>query len=316
MKLGVKVINKTSNTEYDPENFGILVDDSIDVVSKKIFLSQKESDIYMYHPNLLQMEVKVKDTFTILKDGLYLLQYYDDISDPVIYIKSLYEVIKKEEAYDLYTLLKGQSNEIDTLFYKLQNDFPLLTTDDLQIVIYTKLLDFVKENSDMINVIGEDTLVYIKADIKEYKNTILKAWKAGQRYYNDNLKLSNTFYEYIHKQDSFQYYPKNNKNEPEFVFTNIAFSIHGNQYDSKPSGKFIKLSHIFNVLELSNEIPFIVYNEHIKRNPRIKIYNNLTDLLPKNVIKSWVLNENIKRKSISYKKVRGLLLKYKIKLLF
>ena len=272
MKLGVKVINKTSNTEYDPENFGILVDDSIDVVSKKIFLSQKESDIYMYHPNLLQMEVKVKDTFTILKDGLYLLQYYDDISDPVIYIKSLYEVIKTEEAYDLYTLLKGQSNEIDTLFYKLQNDFPLLTTDDLQIVIYTKLLDFVKENSDMINVIGEDTLVYIKADIKEYKNTILKAWKAGQRYYNDNLKLSNTFYEYIHNQDSFQYYPKNNKNEPEFVFTNIAFSIHGNQYDSKPSGKFIKLSHIFNVLELSN-----VTNSMRNIPEKWKSSNNLID---------------------------------------
>ena len=67
------------------------------------------------------------------------------------------------------------------------------------------------------------------------------------------------------------------------------------------------------MLELSDDIPMIAYNDSPRRDPKIKIYNRLLDTLNENSIKSWILNEKKKIQKASYKKIRGLMIKYRLK---
>jgi hypothetical protein len=116
----------------------------------------------------------------------------------------------------------------------------------------------------------------------------------------------------VYSLNSKKYYENTSSliNLPNFNYTSINFIIKNKDYEEGVEGKFIKLQQIFNLLELSDNIPLIAFNDSPRRDPKIKIYNKLVNDLSENSIKSWILNEKKKLKRASYKKVRGLMIKY------
>ena len=68
-------------------------------------------------------------------------------------------------------------------------------------------------------------------------------------------------------------------------------------------GKFIKLDKIFNVLELTPDIPFVALNLNSSGEPKIKVYNKLMEEVSDKEFKMWILNEKKKLNQMSYKKV-------------
>lgn len=313
MSLGIKIIDKFTNNilNLDKVKFGILIDDSIRVIKEKIFTFLG----FQYYPNFLKLEVKKDDKYLILLNHSSLEFSLND--DPSIYVSTIFNITDKNEylqydlsPYSLYNKLKEDNIYINNLYEDLLKEFIDLTMDDLIIIINMKMIDFVNEPGNEM-ILSQSEKENIIKEITTHFNNIEIELKSKKKFYiTEQQNLQNLYDEAYNLKDLTPYYNLTpNKDRPLFNFTNIVFSIKGYQYESGISGKFIKLQQIFNRLELSEEIPFIVYNMS-KTTPMVKVYNKIIDTVSDNTIKSWILNEKKKLNQVSYKKVKGLLFKY------
>ena len=117
-----------------------------------------------------------------------------------------------------------------------------------------------------------------------------------------------------------QFYTLSQEFTPEITkisYNDISLIITGENVTYGTKGIFIKLNEIFNVLELNDNIPFIALGKkssgsYIKQ-PQIKIYNKLLNVVPDKEIKTWVLNEKKKLNEATYKIIKGLMIKSKFK---
>ncbi len=318
MSLGIKIIDKYNNkilNEIDNNNFGILIDDSISLIKDKIFVFLG----LQYYPNFVKLEINIgENDYLLLLDNNHLDFSLND--NPIIYISSIFSITDKSNylnfdlnPYNLYNKIKDDFEYINNLHKSLVKNFVNLTLDDLIIIIKMKMIDFTsqKDNESILDVNEKETLEKnvqnyfsdIESQLQSKKRTLLKEQENLKLFYNEAYNLTNLT----------QYYDLTpNKDRPLFNYTNIIFTIRDSKYESGVLGKFIKLQQIFNTFELSNDIPFIVYNTS-KSTPMIRVYNKLIDTVSDNTIKSWILNEKKKLNQVSYKKVKGLLFKYHFK---
>lgn len=310
MTLGITIIETLNNTKLNLNGipFGVLMDDNILSIKNKIFLSmQKTEDKILYNPNFTKLEIKKDLTYKLLANNNCLLNYYESPLpiDPVIYVTSIINIINNKIS-DIYTFYNKGENGKTELFKELSSDFTDITIDDIDFLIKNKFYNYLI--SENLQIISETEKENLKRDIYDYiQNTIKSNWINNTNSFNEENEYLESFYNLSYADKNFNY-EINEDNSPSFIYTNISFSVK-NDFDVKD--KFLNTQNIFNILELSDDIPFIAYNTSSKKDPIIKIYNKLVDSIPKDTIKSWILNENKKKNKITYKKIKGLVLKHR-----
>jgi hypothetical protein len=323
MTLGVNVIDHKTNKSLNENGtkYGILIDDTVQEIKNKIFVNTNNfyDETVFYYPNLTRLQVQDSKGIHSIKDNNCLLFYYSDLPEtPSVVVISIFNIIVDNETYkgfnlepySLYMKFKQDDNYITDLYDTLVEEFNDLTQDDLISIIKMKMFNFNKSSSaPLISKSENDNLV---SDIKQFFNTIKTRFtRETERYKMERDGLSE-FYKKVYSYNSDKYYTKTTSGLPNFIYTTLNFTFHNTDYDSTISGRFIKLSQIFNLLELSDNIPLVAFNDRPRKDPQIKIYNRLIDTLNENSIKSWILNEKKKLKKASYKKIRGLMIKYRL----
>ena len=323
MTLGVNIIDKELNHSLNQngKKYGVLLDDTIPEIKTKIFVNTDNfyKETLQYYPNLIKLEINENGVDKVITDTNCLLFHYSKLPEnPIVYVKSVFSIINSDsykefdlEPYGLYLKLKQDDNMISDLYDKLVEEFVELKPDDLSKVIKMKMFNFNKTSN--IPVISNDENNSIMEDIKEFFNTIKNKYDSESKNYKKEHDRLVEFYKRVYSYKSDDYYEFLDSNLPNFIYTTATFTLRSDDYDGSISGKFIKLYQIFNMLELSDDIPMIAYNDSPRRDPKIKIYNRLLDTLNENSIKSWILNEKKKIQKASYKKIRGLMIKYRLK---
>ena len=323
MTLGVNIINKELNYSLNQngKKYGVLLDDTISEIKTKIFVNTDNfyKETLQYYPNLIKLEINEDGVDKVITDTNCLLFHYSKLPEkPIVYVKSVFTIINSDnykgfdlDPYGLYLKLKQDDNMISDLYDKLVEEFVELKPDDLSKVIKMKMFNFNKTSD--IPVISNDENNSIMEDIKEFFNTIKNKYDSESKTYKKEHDRLVEFYKRVYSYKSDEYYEGLDSNLPNFIYTTATFTLRSDDYDSSVSGRFIKLYQIFNMLELSDDIPMIAYNDSPRRDPKIKIYNRLLDTLNENSIKSWILNEKKKIQKASYKKIRGLMVKYRLK---
>lgn len=299
MSLSVIVVNKTNNDIINEKEPNILVDDNLSVIKEKLFAFNTGIS---FLPSLLKVEVKDKNNnFILLKDHNSLVFSLDSLPEkPSIYITNIFDVI--EGTFDVLSLYKDKnSKEFDDIYEKLKNEYIDLSEDDFEFII--KVI-FLKNNE-----YNEE----VKIDVNEYitnalsnKEALLKKYTSLEKGLENFYNLARTTLDYDKLYDTID------DGIPMFSYTNISLLIRGKNFETGVRGKFIKLLQIFNQLELSEKIPFLAISTNESNDPMIKIYNKLIENIPEKEIKSWILNEKKKMNIMSYKKIKGLLIKYHI----
>ncbi len=249
---------------------------------------KKNDDIIKYYPNFIKLEIKNK----LLENNTCLLNYYDSPlpnDNFIVYATSVFDNINNiKDIYSFY--IQKEDDKLKT-FKELSKEYTDLTIDDFDFLIKNRFYNFlILENLPIISDNEKDIL---KRDIDDYvKNTIKNTWTNNIDFLNDDNNTLKDFYKISYENRLFNYEINEDKT-PSFIYTNISFYIKG---PSSTKDKFINTQSIFNILELSDDIPFIAYNTSTKKDPVIKIYNKLIDSVKKDIIKSWILNENKKKK--------------------
>ena len=164
-------------------------------------------------------------------------------------------------------------------------------------IIKMKIFNFNKSSESPI--ISSDESANIMKDIKNFFNTIKNEYDTQVQKYKREKDLLTDFYKQVYSYKPGDYYKANESN---FIYTTINFTFASKDHDSSISGKFIKLLQIFNLIELSDEIPLVIFNDSPRKDPKIKIYNRLVNTLNESTIRSWILNEKKKLKKETYKK--------------
>ena len=304
MTLGVTIIEENGSV-LNPNGvpFGILIDENILGIKKKIFLSMQKNELY--YP-FIKLEIKNENEKQLLANKDCLLNYYNSPlpTNPIIYVTSIFDNIRGIK--DIYSFYIKTEDEKYKFFKELSKEYTDLTIDDFNFLIKNRFYNYIiSENLQIISETEKDNL---KRDIDEYiQNTIKNFWINNINTFKDENESLQSFYNIAYGDKSFNY-EINEELAPSFIYTSISFSIK-NEFGKEE--KFLNTQSVFNILELSDDIPFIAYNTASKKDPVIKIYNKLVDSVPKDTIKSWILNENKKKNKITYKKIKGLVIKHR-----
>lgn len=303
MSLKVNVINKLSNQVIELADTTILVDESLSTIKEKIFVF---SDQIIYYPNFIKFELKndgQEPQFRTISDTNSLLFNFDSLPEMInIYMTNILEDIEKN--YNFITIYYSDELKEKT-FDKLKLDYIDLTPVDFDFIL--ELLLF-QSNSDQFSTFQTSINQFIDK-IMDIKNSISKNYKIA----NYEISKIKMFYDYVNEVDDFDsYLESDDKKMPKIFFNTVSVIIKGNNYEPGIRGKFIKLQQIFNTIELTDELPMIVLQNPSSNEPMIKVNNHLIENISDKDFRSWVLNEKKKLNQISYKKIRGLLIKFKV----
>lgn len=301
MTLSVTVINTQDNTIVNTEQPTILIDEMLSNVKEKLFAMNTGIDTY---PNLLKVHIKQDGKIIpIIINNSLLVSFVDGLpNEPVIYITNLLnELETRFNNTQLFNALERDS-VFNVLFETLKEEYIELLEEDFEFAL-------------KITIYNQNPVVYANYEqfIREYIERVTQQQSSLYNKYKiieDNLeKFNKLVYEMTDYDD---YYKTTSTNQPIFIYNDISIILRGENYESGIKGRFVKLEKIFNVLELSETIPFIAYNESTSQDPKIRIYDRLADIISERELKNWILNEKKKLNILSYKKVKGIIIKYKI----
>lgn len=289
MSLNVIVIDKIKNEVINKDRPHILVDDDLNTVKNKLYAFDGD-----YIPYLLKLEYKsIEGEFISITQDLF--KYDLDEFEPTIYVTKLLDEISN---YDFTTVYI--SNNVDILLKTLKESYIDLREEDLRFVIDFAIFqtdpELGKDLEDSIGNYLEDSDIERNVLVKKYTN-------------QEENPLLKKFYELssVYKLDLDNYV-----DIEKISYSDVNFIIIGKNVDNEI---FVKIQSIFNILELSENIPFIALSKkqvqaNIKE-PLIKIHDSLIEQVSSREIKSWVLNEKKKLNQASYKIIKGLMIKIK-----
>jgi len=289
--LSVTVVNKKTDKVLNNEYPNILLDDSIKKIKQKLFVFFPE-----LIPNLVKIEIQDDsgNFITISDSNSLLYESFNGIPDePVIFVSNLQDSISTLDLQNLYI----NDSKFKASFDSYKKEYSDLTEEDLSFIIKLNLMNI---------GLGNITI----SDIQDYVNT--------------NQTKRNKLLQSIEQQENDtvlqQFYKLSQEFTPEInsiTYNDISLIITGENVTSGTKGVFIKLNEIFNILELNDNIPFIALGKKSSasdvKQPQIKIYNRLLDIVPDKEVKSWVLNEKKKLNEATYKIIKGLMIKSKFK---
>lgn len=320
--MSLKVYIKDKNTNEILNNDGpiIFVDESISMIKEKLFCTSAivspENPDFTYYPNFVNFQIKVNDYYKDILDKSSLLFNFEKYpKEFVIYADNVFNLSK--DSVFLSKLINAyivQDEKIlDEIYTDLQKNYEDLSEEDFQFIIKM----FYAEEMEKSEVgLPDRDLKFIE----NYINNILDKQSDLVVKYNATsaqLDKLNKFLKYNDEiKDYSQYYDISDKNvqSPIINFNTVSILIKGLKFESGIKGKFVKLNNILNTIELSNELPFIAFSDRTTVNPIVKIYNGVSNLdgISDREIKSWIVNEKKKTNQMFYKKIKGILLKYKV----
>jgi hypothetical protein len=320
MSLGVTIVDNKSQKILNEGgiNYGILLDDTITVIKEKIFAHTENffAETLLYYPNFLKLEIRENHgKNTVITGSNCLLTYYKTLPQtPLLYITSILNFTVNVD-YDLYNKMK--KDEHISLYEKLVTEFVDLTLDDFNIIIKMKMYDLNKRSD--IPILSSQESDILKTDLEEFFINLKTIYESLQNQYKRETDSLKKFYNVVYKTKDFsKFYPVTD-GIPEFTFTNVTLTIpinHKKEIDAdgepNSSTRNLKLQKVFDILELSDIIPLVAFNESPRTNPKIKVYNHLIEHVSENTIRSWIFNEKKKLQQVSYKRLRGLMIKYYI----
>lgn len=310
MSLGIVVYDMKDNRVLNDGGipFAILMDDNMNVIKEKIFclidgdenggvsgdsMEYIESmeivnlfkDYIKYYPNFVRIVDKSGNKIEFCENG---------VINKKIYVSSIIDDIENQvsSVYDLYFNLN--TDIFSDLYDKLRGEYVDLTEDDLVFVVKYNIL----KDDNMLNQVrliepGIDNIIV------EYIDNVRRKREEMRKYYVDVQVSLKEFYDLVYRTSEF----------PEIG--NIRYTGVVVSFGDQSSRKFIKLSQIFNIFELSKEIPFIALANK-EGDPMVKVYNDILNTLSEKEMKSWILNEKKKLNQTSYKKIKGLMIKYRM----
>jgi len=296
MSLGIKIINTYHLDQQYSQVY--LLDDTLMQIKEKLF---NELDDFSMYPNFLKLQIKENEQFITINDNNCILFSYTSLpTEPVIYITNIIDLLSDKSKYDITELYmlstKDNSTDFTEIYNKLLTDFINLTEDDLLFIIKLILFD-----------INNETYSFLQNDINEYASKIENEQITIKKIYTPLNKSFSNFYKYAYEIKDFSSFF-----DSDLIISNIFLKITGSQYETGIKGRFIKLENLFNTLELSDTIPFIAIQLDKKNEPLIKIHNNLLQIISDKEVKNWILNEKKKLNILSYKRIQGLYLKYRL----
>ena len=212
-----------------------------------------------------------------------------------LYVTHLENILKNENNLnvDIYSILKDDNKFVE-MYDKLRNEFIDLTQDGLRYLVESVLI--------------EKKVLKELSELSEFKQRELE--KMHDELYEKYVKLEkdNIFNRFNEMSSKFESAVDNIR------YNDIELTIKGNNVEYGTEGIFIKLNELFNVIELNDNIPFIALGKKYldSKNPQIKIYNNLINTVNDKEIKNWVLNEKQKANEVTYKIIKGLMIKSKL----
>lgn len=306
--LNVVLIDKDTDTVINDKYPYILLDDSINIIKEKLFAHNPK-----YIPNYLKMELldNVNETnLKLITSNSLVFENYTNTEieltiQPKIYITNLNEIIKSGQYIISYNTLFKDDILFSSEFNNLKKEYYDLTEDDFHLAINYMML--------------KDGYPKDKLDMYDRETHWLNLYNNYRKKYidEDNNITLQKFYELsTHVSSSNEINLLDNK----VTYNDIHYIINDEMYTQENKKRFIKLNEIFNVFELSENIPFIALDKKQNSNvlsskiktPLIKIYNKLIEKTTEKEIKNWVLNEKLKLNQASYKKINGLMMKSKI----
>jgi hypothetical protein len=306
MSLNVVIINKHDGQTVgttDGVQITIMIDDAVSAVANKIFCMTEGVDWY---PNFSKINLKAKDG-TLFEPDDYtktLLAIGDVETSPLtIYVTNLLQVIDEIENVD-YGRVFFDDELKSELHTKLKASFYLLEERDLDFVIAIKLLEsdgeFYKDLVQQVQDYISTTLAKKSAMIDDFAKT-----EREMSSFNQVSREIQNYGDYLEMKDDMQRIRVN--------FTSVDLRIKQREQEGQSGTRwFVKLQQIFNTLQLTDKIPFVAYKPPKTPNPLVKVYNKILEDVREKELKSWVLNEKRKSGIVSYKKVRGLLIYYRL----
>lgn len=310
MKIYVKLID-ASNDKILNDKFVVLLDESSKHVKERLFMYNSNS-ANKYYPNFVKLirkkgENDIDDNTLILKNQ-FLTSYTIKDEDKIIYVSSILDTLENDikkttSITQLYTYYKNNNDNFITEYNKIIKTYNDLTQDDfvgaISIILYDKYEKLVPEYNDFLK------------EIKTVYNNIIKKYQPIEESLDE-------FYQSCKKNDLKEYY---SENVPTIIVKDITIQFKHHDFVTGTKGRFVKLQNIFNQFALSENVPMIAISNE-KENPIIKVYDNISNYVSTKEFRSWVLHDKKEKvifgkkdeegkRIVSYKKIKGLLLKIK-----
>jgi hypothetical protein len=289
MSLKVVLINSISKEVINIDT-DILVDELVSTIKEKLFAFNEGIEFY---PNFTKLEL---ESVVITEDNSIILLAKSD-KDVKLQVSNIFhdmETIINTNRINIQTIFDPSDTTVfDNLLETVRREYTEITEEDFDFII--KLL-LVQSNP----VIYEN----FQKDIQEYIEIILEKREKAYAKYSNLAKGLNAYMKVVNSIKKWEDYF-----EGEMNYTNISLVIKSNNFETGVKGKFIKLDQIFNQLELDEQIPFITIAR--MGDPLVKIHNRLIENVSEKELRSWMLNEKKKMNVTTYKKVKGLVIRYK-----
>jgi len=242
------------------------------------------------------------DTVEIIKEKLFasykglgyvpsLTSVEIDQTSVTVYVSNILSQIDK--LYDIDELFNDQ-DKFELAYNQLAQTFTDLQEQDLEFVVKLAKLKVQPDEK-------------LKQVVNSYIETIFSQQsKLVQKY----TKLHEELHDYFKLAQTFTNFSEYLGDPTQFEVFNVVVNIRGNSYEPGAKGRYIKLMQIFNTLELTDDIALIAIADPTG-GPMIKANNKIVSQTTKKEIKSWFLNEKKKTNTLTYKKIRGLLMKFR-----
>lgn len=293
-QINIKIYDKLGN-DLDQEDLIVLLDDTTDIIKNKLFAYKSGISFY---PNFLKLviqnddkdQITLKDTnscISVIPNG-YTLEQDIEISvfNVLNYIKENYD------ATDLYT--QFDTDKFYDILDSIQTTgFYNFTRADFEFCI--KLIIYEIEPM-MYSSIKDEISEYVNKIINT-KNSISKSILVEDETYTEFLDICKTTDKFSNFLKSDVYY--------------LSVTLSADLAEKPVSGDVLNLLQIFNNFYLNDTVPLVTFHRRGEQYPFVKIHDSLSDNMYEKDIRSWLLNEKKKQNIVTYKKIRGLLFKYK-----
>jgi hypothetical protein len=289
MSLVVSIINKQTESEINSTVPTVLIDEFTVSIKEKLLALV---DGIAWYPAITKLLVGD----TVIKTHNALMYFYPQPlpQNPQLYVVNLLDELPS--LYDMSFLTQVLDTEgFSKMHADLSADYIDLTEDDLEFAIKLTLLQY---NSEVYKTYTEDVQTYIKGIVRR-----------KEEFYKNYIAIQQEFQPYYETLDSTEF-----EDDLNFTYSSVAINVMGNNFESKPNGRFIRLDKVFNMISLNETIPFVAYKLEGNDTPTVKVYDGLTEYVADKDFKSWIINEKKRWNVISYKKIKGLVLKVLTKL--
>ena len=280
----VNITVKRNNKELTDKNIVIYPDDTCFNIKDKLYRFYEEIELFPKFST-----IKNKDY--IYNDDELIMLKFDYTREYDLEIISVFDIINsKIEKQEIVNILYDEEY-IETFIESLKEYNIDLKINDVRFILNTLIYSYTQDNtivkiSDIQDYYLEEIVVYNK-NTKKNKNEIMdNIIKEDYDNYEELYEISN--------------------NNFDVVFNFLEFTYKPSFYISGVYGNYIDLNKLFNIIELNENIVMCVIEKE-KRIPIVKIYNKFED---KNLIKNWMLNINKKIGKYTFKKFKGINLKY------